>query len=258
MPRASASTTLLLRPSTRISSLILSLYYSANNARPKDAYFFTIGVKTQSTAHGDATDFDATTIDPDSILAGPNLAPNNAEPLHMDFDGDTDIIFGFRMEDTGIDCLDNTVTLAGTDLSGNPLAGSDLIATINCEEPTTIDVDPWNSANEVDPDQDYTLPVAIFSTKTAAGEPSDIDALQVDISSLGFGPNQSPHQGSRIVTDLDGDGDSDIVVGFNPLDSGLACGDTELQIEGQLSTGLPIIGADTITTVECSTNGCHP
>jgi hypothetical protein len=234
-------------------------YDNTNEARPKDAYFFTIGVKTQTIAYGDAEDFDATTIELASVSVGPAQASNVAAPITADFDGDgdDDIIFGFRMEDTGIDCLDNNVTLSGTDADGNPLAGTDLIVTINCEEPTTIDVDPFNAENEIRPNDSYTVPVAILSTQVANGDPGDIDATQIDLASLRFGPNKTPHTGSTVVGDIDGDFDTDVIFGFDAFSSGIACGDTELVVEGQLASGLPILGQDTITTVECTT-GCHP
>ena len=231
-----------------------------NEMRPKDAYAFSIMIKTTRVADGDPYDFDAATVDATSLRVGPDMAPNVSLPLTADYDedGDTDYIFGFRMEDTGITCFDNTITLSGADLSGIPIAGTDLTVPINCEEIATIDVDPWNTSNEVEPDRDYIVPVAILSTSTAQGEAADIDATQVDISSLMFGPNRTPHAGSTVVADLDNDSDTDIVVGFNAINSGIACGDTEVNMEGNIASGLPIIGVDTITTVECETGGCHP
>jgi hypothetical protein len=87
-------------------------YNSANTVRPKSAYFITVGVKTLSTADGNPVDFDAATVDPATVQFGPARTPNIAYPLPQDFDGDgdADMMFGFRMENTGISCLDNSVT----------------------------------------------------------------------------------------------------------------------------------------------------
>jgi hypothetical protein len=119
-------------------------------------------------------------------------------------------------------------------------------------------VDPWNASNIVRPNDSYTVPVAVLSTQVANGDAGDIDALQVNPASLRFGPNGAPHTGSTIVSDLDGDSDTDVVFGFDAYAAGIACGDTELTMEGNLYDTLPIVGMDSITTTNCETGGCHP
>jgi hypothetical protein len=231
-----------------------------NEIRPNGEYFFGLMIKTTSVAAGDAYDFDASTVDADSLRAGPDGASNIAQILSADYDedGDLDYIFAFRVHETGLTCLDHRITVSGTDLSGNPIGGTDIIVPVQCEEIATIDLDPWNVANEVRPNDSYTVPVAIMSTSVASGEAADIDATQIDPASLKFGPNQVPHTGAIITTDLDGDLDTDVVFGFDAFSSGIACGDTELIMEGNLYTTIPIVGVDSITTTDCDSGSCHP
>jgi hypothetical protein len=234
---------------------------ATNEIRTKDTYFFALQINTTSVVDGDAYDFDASTVDPASLVVGPGLAPNVAQTIltaDYDNDGDTDYIFAFRVHESGVNCLDTTITLLGRTLSGDPIVGRDTIVPINCEEVVEMDVEPWNTANEVRPNDSYTVPVGIMTTSVAAGDAVNIDVSQIDPASLKFGPNLVPHVGGVITADLDGDLDNDAVFGFNAFDSGIACDDTELNMEGKLYSGQPIIGVDAIVTTECTTGGCHP
>jgi hypothetical protein len=232
----------------------------ANEIRPKNNYVITVQINTTSVADGDAYDFDAADVDAASLRVGPNMAENIAIPLTADYDndGDTDYIFGFRMQDTGITCIDNSIMIAGMTTAGDPIAGHDLIVPINCEEIVDIDVDPFNASNIVRPDDDYQLTVGILGMNTADGDAIDLDATQVDPDSLRFGPAAAPNTASPITGLLDGDSNTDLLVGFSMPDSGIACGDTELEMTGSLYSGQPIEGIDTITTTDCETGGCHP
>ena len=150
------------------------------------------------------------------------------------------------------------MTVTGRTLSGDPLFGRASITPVDCAKSLDLDVDPYNAANEVRPDNDYVLLVGVKSTSTAAGEASDLDALQIDPASLRFGPGGTSNAISPIPTDLDGDTDTDVIFGFEVLDSGIFCGDTEVVLEGAQYDGYPLIGVDNITTVDCTETGCHP
>jgi hypothetical protein len=231
-----------------------------NKIRPRINYFITIQINTTSIADGDAYDFDAADVDPASLKVGPNMAEVAAATLTADFDndGDTDYIFGFRMEDTGLTCLDTSITIAGRTFSGDPIAGHDVINPIDCEETVAIDVDPFNAANEVRPNDNYQVTVGVLGMSTTDGDPIDLDATQVDPASLKFGPAETPNSLSPVIGDLDNDSHNDLLVGFSMLDSGIACGDTEMEVTGELYSGLPIEGVDSISTADCETTSCHP
>jgi len=134
-----------------VGALFASLASNAGivaiDVRPGDATNFvdttstnkTIDVVllTTSIAEGDATDFDATLIDPASVLLGSGLATPDANYLpaavgDVDGDGDEDLNLTFAIPQTGILCEDSTVELAGELYSGDPISGSDLVTTPDC------------------------------------------------------------------------------------------------------------------------------
>jgi hypothetical protein len=238
---------------------------SANTVRPKDAYFVTVGVKTLSVSDGDPIDFDASQVDPASVRLGPARAPNIASPNPNDFDGDgdTDMVFGFRVEDTGISCLDTSVTLVATTLSGDPLADQDLILPIECEEIIDMDFDPFNTSNTIRPNDDYNVTVALLGMQVANGDAVDVTpgtdgADDIDPASLSIGPAGTSSIGTPVITDIDGDTHDDMLVTFNAFDAGIACGDTELEVTGEKISGIPVEAMDSIVTEDCDTGGCHP
>ena len=108
-----------------------------NEVRPNDSYLLTVGVITTSVTEGDAVDFDPLQVDPASLRFGLSEAQNVVvQPLVQDIDGDStnDRVFGFRMEETGIQCDDTTATLVGETYSGDAFIGSDAIAPAGCSE----------------------------------------------------------------------------------------------------------------------------
>lgn len=107
-----------------------------------------------------------------------------------------------------------------------------------------IDIKPnVGEANPINPSSRGLIPVAILTT-------DDFDAQRVDSTTLAFGPD-----GAAIAhpvghaEDVDGDGNIDLVVHFRTPETGIACGDTEATLTGQLFDGQPVEGSDTITTV---------
>ena len=233
---------------------------AANNIWPKATYIIPIQINTTSVSMGDAYDFDAADVDPATLSVGIDSATLVTVPQagDLDGDGDTDYVFGFRMEETGLDCFDTSIMIAGRTFAGDPIVGHDVIVPNGCEETVDIDVDPWNESNEVRPDDSYIVPVGVLGMNTADGDAIDLDATQVDPASLRFGPAEAPHTGTPLTTDLDGDSNMDVIFGFQMQDSGIACGDTELEMTGSLYSTLPIEGTDSITTTDCQTNQCHP
>jgi hypothetical protein len=234
---------------------------ASNIIRPKSTYLITVQINTTSIADGDTYDFDAADVDLATLRVGPDLAEVAALPLTADFDGDgdTDYIFGFRMQETGIGCLDTTISIAGRTLSGDPIVGHATIVPVNCEELIQIDVDPFNASNVVRPNDDYTITVGIMGMNTAHGDNINLDpAAEIDPATLKFGLGEAGNVMIPVTGDFDGDSNSDLLVGFSMQDSGIACGDTELEVTGEMYSGLPIIATDTIETTDCTTNSCHP
>jgi hypothetical protein len=121
-----------------------------------------------------------------------------------------------------------------------------------------IDVQPWYLQNEIDPASQGPMPVGIMSTNTADGDAVDFDALQVDTATLKFGLAEAPVLGVSTPVDLDGDTDTDLLVGFAIPDAGIVCEDTELTVTGETLAGDAFTGIDSITTINCATGSCHP
>ena len=92
--------------------------------------------------------------------------------------------------------------------------------------------------------------MAILTTSIADGQPVDFDALQVDPTSVGFGPNGAEAILHR-VRDVDRDRDPDLLMRFRIAETGIACGDTAATLTGETFSGIVIHGSDAIKTVGC-------
>jgi hypothetical protein len=101
-----------------------------------------------------------------------------------------------------------------------------------------IDIKPGSFPNSINPDTNGVIPVAILTTDA-------FDATTVDASTVTFGPAEATmiHKNAHLE-DVDGDGDTDMVLHFRTQDTGIAHGDTEATHDGVL-----IIGVDSVRTV---------
>jgi hypothetical protein len=80
-------------------------------------------------------DFDAATIDPDSVQFGPDQAMKAHRHGHLgdvDEDGDIDLILHFRTQETGIECGATSATLTGWTFDGMMIEGADSVRTVGC------------------------------------------------------------------------------------------------------------------------------
>jgi hypothetical protein len=90
-------------------------------------------VFSSSTLVGDAIDFAATDIDPDTVTFGPDgggIAPGAAAVMDQDFDNDgiLDAKFDFLTGDAGIGCLETEVTIKGETIANELFVGVDSIS----------------------------------------------------------------------------------------------------------------------------------
>ena len=79
--------------------------------------------------------FDATQIDFETVVFGPNSASESHGRAHVedvDLDGDIDMVLHFHTQDTGIQCGDTEVTLTGETFDGQAITGTDAIKTVKC------------------------------------------------------------------------------------------------------------------------------
>ena len=67
-----------------------------------------------------------------------------------------------------------------------------------------------------------------------------------------FGPNAATESHGRAhVTDIDEDGDVDLILHFDTQDTGIQCGETEATLTGETFDGQAITGFNAVRTVPC-------
>lgn len=80
-------------------------------------------------------EFDATQVDPSSVVFGPAAVSEAHGMGHIkdiDEDGDADLLLHFIAADSGIACGDTDVSITGETFGGEEIAGTDSINTVNC------------------------------------------------------------------------------------------------------------------------------
>lgn len=109
----------------------------------------------------------------------------------------------------------------------------------------SIDIKPGDDRNFISLKSKRAIPVAILSTET-------FDAQTVDSSTVRFGKTGTEAR-SPIATleDVDGDGDTDMLLNFKPQDTGIECRDNRAYLTGQTFLGQSFEGSDSIKTVAC-------
>jgi hypothetical protein len=108
--------------------------------------------------------------------------------------------------------------------------------------PTNVTIDVRSTIN---PRSKGVIPVVIFTTAT-------FDATTVDPATVRFGPgNASEAHGTGHISDVDGDGDLDLMLHFRTQDAAIPCGATSATLTGQTFSAQAIEGSDTITTTGC-------
>ncbi len=109
-----------------------------------------------------------------------------------------------------------------------------------------IDIKPGSDPNGVNPGNNGVIPVAILTTDT-------FDATEVNPASVTFGPAGATmvHKKAHL-SDVDGDGDTDLLLHFETQSTGIVCGDTEAELNGETYGGVPITGSDAVKTAGCN------
>jgi hypothetical protein len=108
-----------------------------------------------------------------------------------------------------------------------------------------IDIKPGSFRNRINPRSRGKIPVAILTTDT-------FDAATVDPTTVLFGRTGTEAVPVRsALRDVDGDGDTDMILRFNTRATGIQCGDTSASLTGVTLDGQMIQGSDAINTVRC-------
>jgi hypothetical protein len=107
-----------------------------------------------------------------------------------------------------------------------------------------IDVKPGTFSNRINPRSSGKIRVAILTTDTF--EATTVDPTMVRFGAAGTeaAPVQSGFE------DVDGDGDTDLILYFNTQGTSIVCGGTSATLTGKTVSG-QITGSDSVKTVGC-------
>jgi hypothetical protein len=107
-----------------------------------------------------------------------------------------------------------------------------------------IDIKPGSDLNPLNPMSRGVVPVAILGSES-------FDVAEVDVTTLAFSPGGAPlaHRNGPHPKDANHDRVKDLLAHFRMEESGIAFGDTEACVTGELLDGTPFEGCDAIVTV---------
>ena len=124
--------------------------------------------------------------------------------------------------------------------------------------PIRADVNPWSDEDLVQPSSNNPISLALLTVADAPSHTLNLDASQIDPASVRLGPGEAVNNSQPVFDDYDGDLHGDILLVFATQDSGIECGDTEVNISGETYAGKSFMAEAAINTVDCSATGCHP
>ena len=106
-----------------------------------------------------------------------------------------------------------------------------------------IDIKPGSETNPINPMSRGVIPVAILGSDT-------FDVADVDVSTLAFGPEGAAlaHMNGPHAKDANRDRVGDLLAHFLTEEAGIAFGDTQACVTGDLLDGTPFEGCDDIAT----------
>jgi len=204
-------------------------------------------------------DTDSCENTPDDTLCDNGLFCDGSETCDAvnDCQDDTPVECGDANECT-VDVCDEDADTCSNDITEGAVCG--VAGTCDaggvCVEPSPggpagIDIKPGNDKNKINPNGGK-ITVAILGSDT-------FDVTDVDVSTVMFGPDDAePYKGKIKFKDVNGDGFTDAVFKFKSKDTGIALGDTEACLSGELKDGTSFDGCDSVDVKEKKAKGKKP
>jgi hypothetical protein len=112
-------------------------FTGANEVNPNSAKVIRVAVFSKLLSPG----FDATRVVPTSVKFGllgatdqvSGASPISSELADLNGDGHQDVVFSFRINETGISCGATEAVLSGNTVSGDAIEARDVVRTVHCQ-----------------------------------------------------------------------------------------------------------------------------
>jgi hypothetical protein len=104
-----------------------------------------------------------------------------------------------------------------------------------------IDIKPGSFPNSINLKSKGVIPVAILTTMA-------LDATTVMADTVRFGPAEAEPV-HWALEDVDGDGDTDMILHFRTQETGIKATDTEAELIGTTQSGMAFVGSDSVNIV---------